>query len=104
MLPYLRETRLDGVEALTPEPMGDLTLEMIKHAVGDRIVCLDLIRAIDFLAGFPVAELLEFVRQAIDLFAPRLVLGISDEISQVGEIEKVEAVSALVDEVCGLAD
>jgi hypothetical protein len=33
----------------------------------------------------------------IDLFAPRLILGISDEISQVGQIEKVEAISKLVD-------
>ena len=104
MLPYLRETRLDGVEALTPEPMGDMTLEMIKGAVGDRIVCLDLIRAIDFLPNFPLAELLDFARKAIDMFAPRLILGVSDEISQVGEIEKIEAISKLVDDVCGLAD
>ena len=104
MLPYLRETRLDGVEALTPEPMGDMTLEMIKAAVGDRMVCLDLIRAIDFLPNFPLGELLEFTRRAIDMFAPRLILGVSDEISQVGEIEKIEAISRLVDDVCGLAD
>ena len=37
------------------------------------------------------------------MFAPQLVLGISDEISQVGEIEKVEAITELVDEICGLA-
>jgi hypothetical protein len=37
------------------------------------------------------------------MFAPKLILGISDEISQVGEIDKVEAVSKLVDDVCGLA-
>ena len=104
MLPYLRETRLDGVEALTPEPMGDMTLEMIKEAVGDHIVCLDLIRAIDFLPNFPLAELLDFARKAIDMFAPRLILGVSDEISQVGEIEKIEAISKLVDDICGLAD
>jgi hypothetical protein len=38
------------------------------------------------------------------MFAPRLILGISDEISQAGEIEKVEAVSELVDDICGLAE
>ena len=104
MLPYLRSTRLDGVEALTPAPMGDMTLEMIKDAVGDEMVVLDLLPAIDFLPGRPVGELLEFARRAIDMFAPRLILGISDEISQVGEIEKVEAVSELVDDICGLAE
>lgn len=104
MLPYLLETRLDGVEALTPEPMGDMTLEQIKDAVKDKMVVLDLIRAIDFLPNFPMSEMLEFTKRIIDMFAPKLILGISDEISQVGEIEKVEAVSELVDKICGLAD
>jgi len=104
MLPYLKETRLDAVEALTPAPMGDMTLEQIKEAVGDTIVVLDLLPAIDFLPNHRTEDLLEFTRRVIDMFAPRLILGISDEISQVGEIEKVEAVGELVDEVCGLPD
>lgn len=104
MLPYLRETRLDAVESLTPEPMGDMTLEMIKEAVGDEMVVLDLLPAIDFLSYRPLNEVLEFTRRVLDMFAPRLILGISDEISQIGEIEKVEAISELVDEFCGLAD
>jgi len=104
MLPYLQETRLDAVEALTPEPMGDMTLEQIKDAVGDEMVVLDLLPAIDFLPYRPLDELLEFTRKVIDMFAPKLILGISDEISQVGQIKKVEAISELVDEICGLAD
>jgi len=104
MLPYLQETRLDGVEALTPEPMGDMTLEMIKQAVGDKLVVLDLLPVIDFLPNHSTEELLDFARRAIDMFAPKLILGISDELSPPGEIEKVEAVSRLVDDICGLAD
>ena len=104
MLPYLHETRLDGVEALTPEPMGDMTLEQIKEAVKDKIVTLDLIPVIDFLPNNPTKKLLDFTRRVIDMFAPRLVLGISDELSPPGRIEKVEAVSELIDKICGLAD
>lgn len=104
LLPYLRDTGMDGVEALPPLPMGDMTLEQIKAAVGDRIVCLDLLPAIHFLSHYSMAETLDFARRVIDMFAPRLILGISDEISQVGEIEKVEAITELVDQVCGLAD
>ncbi len=103
MLPFARQTRLDGLEALTPAPMGDMTLEQIKEAVGDEMVVLDLLRAIDFLPGFPVESLLDFARRVIDMFAPKLILGISDEISEVGEIDKVEAVSELVNDICGLA-
>lgn len=104
MLPYLRDTGLDGVEALPPLPMGDMTLEEIKAAVGDTMVCLDLLPAIHFLSHFTMQECVEFARRVIDMFAPRLILGISDEISQVGEIEKVEAIGEVVDEVCGLAE
>lgn len=107
ILPFLRETHLDAVEALTPEPMGDMSLEMIKQAVGDgpeQIVCLDLLPVIDFLPNCPTAKLLDFAKRVVDMFAPRLILGISDEISQTGEIEKVEAVSELIDKICGLPD
>jgi hypothetical protein len=104
MLPYLLETGLDGVEALPPAPMGDMTLEEIKDAVKDKMVVLDLLPAIHFLSHFSMQECLDFARRVIDMFAPRLILGISDEISQVGEIEKIEAITELVDKVCGLAD
>lgn len=103
ILPFLPDTGLDGVEALTPAPMGDMTLEQIKEAVQDRIVALDLLPAIDFLPDHPLEELLEFTRRVIDMFAPRLVLGVSDEMSQVGQIERIEEISALVDDLCGLA-
>ena len=104
MLPYLIESRLDGVEALTPKPMGDMTLEQIKDGVKNRLVALDLIPVIDFLSYRPLKEVLDFTKRIIDMFAPKLILGISDEISQVGQIEKVEAISELVDKMCGLAD
>jgi len=104
MLPYLRETRLDGVESLTPAPMGDMTLEQMKEAVGDEMIVLDLMPAIDFLPNRPIGEVLDFAQRVLDMFAPKLILGISDEISQVGEIEKVEAISEVVDNFCGLAE
>lgn len=103
ILPYLQESGLDSVEALTPEPQGDISLAEIKAAVGDKLVCLDLVPAIHFLEQYSMQEVLDFTREVIDLFAPRLILGISDEISQTGQIEKVAAISELVDEVCGLA-
>ena len=43
-------------------------------------------------------------RETIHLFAPRLILGVSDELSQRGEIDRIEAISELVDRRCGLAD
>ena len=104
ILPYLAESGLDAVEALTPVPMGDITLEEIKRAVGEKLVCLDLLPAIFFLEQYSTRVLVDFTRRVMEMFAPRLILGISDEISQVGQIEKVEAVSQMVEEICGLAE
>ena len=104
ILKYLKPSGLHAVEALTPEPMGDMTLEMIKEAVGDELVVLDLIPAIFFLPEYPKDKLLEFTDRVIDMFAPKLILGVSDEISQRGEIDRIEAISELVDKRCGLAE
>ena len=104
ILKYLKPSGLQAVEALTPEPMGDMSLEMIKEAVGEKLVVLDLIPAIFFLPEFPKQKLLEFTERVIEMFAPRLVLGVSDEISQRGEIDRIEAISELIDKRYGLAD
>jgi hypothetical protein len=70
---------------------------------GGQLICLDLLPAIHFLPSYTTEEVVAFARKVMDMFAPLLILGISDEISQVGEIEKVEAITELVDSVCGLA-
>lgn len=102
IIPFLQETGMDAVEALTPAPMGDMTLEQIKDAVQDKLVVLDLLSVIEFLPNASTKSLLEFTRKAVDMFAPKLILGISDELSAVGEIEKVEAVTEFLDKTYGL--
>lgn len=104
ILPYLKESGLHGVEALTPAPMCDMTLEEIKQAVGSNMVVLDLIPAIFFLPSFPIKELLSFTEKVIEMFMPRLILGVSDEISPPGEIERIQAISELIDKKFGLAE
>jgi hypothetical protein len=98
LLPYVRETGLDGIEAITPEPQGDVTLEETREALGDRMFLLDGIPAIYFDSTFPVSVLEACARRVIELFAPRLVLGISDEISSTGDVERIRVVGRIVDE------
>lgn len=104
MLPYLQESGVHGVEALPPLPMGDMTLEEIKAAVGDNIVVLDLIPVTHFLEHYSLQECLDFTKRIMDMFVPRLILGVSDEISGVGDINRIEAISELVDKEYGLAE
>ncbi|HPP09345.1 MAG TPA: hypothetical protein PK303_09565, partial [bacterium] len=103
ILPYLKESGLHAVEALTPEPMCDMTLEEIKRATQGMVV-LDLIPAIFFLPSYPLKELLSFTEKVIEMFMPQLILGVSDEISPPGEIEKIEAISEFIDKKFGLPD
>ena len=97
LLPFARETGLDGIEAITPYPQGDVTLEETKAALGDGMFLLDGIPAIFFDHTFTVDTLVECTERLIELFAPRLVLGISDEISSTGDLERVRLVRDIVD-------
>jgi len=98
LLPFARDTGLDGIEAITPRPQGDVTLEETRDALGEEMFLLDGIPAIYFDRTFSERVLADGARRVIDLFAPRLVLGISDEISSTGDIERVRIVGDIVDD------
>lgn len=97
LLPYARVSGLDGIEAITPLPQGDVTLEEVKDALGDDIYLLDGIPAIYFDTTFGTDTLAECTELVIKLFAPHLVLGISDEMSSQGDIERIRLVGDIVD-------
>ncbi len=97
LLRYAKDTGLDGIEAITPQPQGDVTLEEVREALGDDVLLLDGIPAIYFDDIYPLDVLIECAERIIELFAPRLILGISDEISSTGDIERVKIVRDMVD-------
>ncbi|MBC7237751.1 MAG: hypothetical protein H5T69_18065, partial [Chloroflexi bacterium] len=96
LLPYLAEAPFDGIEALTPAPQGDVELEEIAEAIGDKVL-LDGIPAVLFMPQYSLEELMAFVERVVALFAPRLVLGISDELPEGTDesvLERVAMISA----------
>jgi hypothetical protein len=97
LLPYAKDTGLDGIEAITPLPQGDVTLEETKAALGDMFL-LDGIPAIYFDETYSEQTLIGCAKKCIDLFAPHLILGVSDEVSSHGDIERVRLVAEVVDE------
>jgi len=97
ILPYLKELEFDGIEAATPLPQGDVSLEELKEALGDKIL-LDGIPAILFLPEHSEEELKDFATKVLELFSPNLILGISDELPPPAEIERVNLVSKIVDD------
>lgn len=98
LLRYAHATGCDGIEALTPIPQGDVTIEEIKEALGDDMVLLDGIPMTSFLPHEPIEELETTTRKTIELFAPNLILGVSDEPSPVCDIERVRLVAEILKE------
>jgi hypothetical protein len=97
LLPYLAKLPHHGIEAPTPLPQGDVELERLCDAMGEKIM-LDGIPCVHFLPDFPLQELEECVATLLERQAPRLILGISDEISPPGEIERVRRVTQIIEE------
>jgi hypothetical protein len=98
LIRQIRESPFTAIEACTPLPQGDVTLEEIKQALGDKVL-LDGIPAVYFLPSFPIEELIACVKQVVELFYPHLVLGISDELPPDSDIERVRMVGEMVQEM-----
>jgi len=97
LIPLLKETSFDGLEALTPQPQGDVTLEELQEALGDKIL-LDGIPATFFTKSYSYQKLESFTKRLIDYFAPRLIIGVSDEVPPNANIEKVRYISKILED------
>ncbi len=97
ILPFMQETGLDGLECVPPEPQGNVTIEELKHGLRDKVL-IDGIPAIYFLPYVKSYELKTFTNRILDLFAPRIILGISDMLPPDGDIEKVRMIGRMVAE------
>lgn len=98
LLDEIRTSPFDGIEACTPLPQGDVTIAEIKAALGDKVL-LDGIPAIFFLPMYPFEEIAECLKEVVETFYPRLILGISDELPPDGDIERVRRVGEMVQEL-----
>jgi len=85
LLHLFKETGWDGVEALTPKPVGDVTLEEIKRALDDEMVMID---------GIPY---IYFIRSMVRLFGDRLILDVSDELPPGGDVSVIRLVAEIID-------
>ena len=95
LLPFINKSGFDGIEAATPLPQGDVTLEELKDALGDTIL-LDGIPAILFTPQYSYKDLEEFTLKILKMFSPNLILGVSDEVPPSADIEKIRFVSEIV--------
>ena len=97
LLPYIKDTGLDGIEAITPPPQGDVTLREARDALGDKFL-LDGIAALLFDPFYPLKQLRQQAEECLNLFEGQLVLGISDEICGTGSLDRIEYVQEIVND------
>lgn len=95
LLPFFEELPFNGLEALTPEPQGDVTLEEMSNYIGEKIL-LDGIPSILFLPQYSDNYIEEYAMRVLELFSPNLILGVSDELSPNGNICKLEKIRDIV--------
>jgi hypothetical protein len=72
-------------------------MEEAAEALGEMVM-VDGLPAVYFDTTFSEQELVDCTRKMLDLFAPNLILGISDEISTFGEIDRIRTVMDVVDD------
>jgi uroporphyrinogen-III decarboxylase len=90
-LPVIIEAGFDFVEAVTPAPAGDLTLEEIRDITAGRIVVIGGLPGVFFSPQYTKEHFEGFVRQALSAF-PRgrgFVLGVADQVPPDGEFERM---------------
>ncbi|TFG13066.1 MAG: hypothetical protein EU535_05405 [Promethearchaeota archaeon] len=95
LLPYLADLPFDGLEALTPQPQGDVSLEELKDAIGNKIF-LDGIPSILFLPEYSYDYVRDYTEKVLEMFSPNLILGVSDELPPNGDICKVEMIAEII--------
>jgi hypothetical protein len=98
LIHFARETGLDGLECVPPEPQGNVSLEDLRQNMGEMVL-VDGIPATHFLSITSTEELETFVRRLIGIFKPNLIAGISDMMPPDGDIERVKFVGEIIKKV-----
>jgi len=100
LLPFIPELPFDGLEAITFAPQGDVTVDEIRDAIGNKIL-IDGIPSDFFLPVYSTRRLLDVTREVLDAFYPRIILGISDELCPTMDGRRLRLVGDLLESYPG---
>ena len=89
----------DVIEAVTPSPVGDLSLEQMRERVGPGTILWGGLPGVYFTALVSDEAFERFVRQVLETMtgAPRYVLGVADQVPPDGLRRRVTRVGELVE-------
>jgi hypothetical protein len=101
VLDDLRETGVDGIEAITPPPLGDTPLALAREALGPEVTLIGGIDPTQFVGATPekTRDLVEAALSGLD-DTRRTVLG-HEEVHIKADFESVRAIPDVLDELTG---
>ena len=100
LIKLVAETGFDVIEAATPFPSGDMTMEEIAAEItGDTIIWGGL-PGIVFTPNFGEQDFVAHVKSVLEVMRrkPGYVLGVADQVPPDGILERVGSIAALCDE------
>jgi len=100
LLPLINESEIDIIEAFTPSPVGDATLEEALEVLEPHVKVQGGIPATLLCHGCPEPEFEEYVVQTIATAkaSGRVVIGLGDNTPPDADIERLRTISRLVEE------
>ncbi len=91
------EMGIDGADAVTPAPWGDLTPQQCREEAGPKLVLSGGVPPSSFLPDVPLGVLDEQIEAWLDLRrqSPALIIAPGDQLSPDGELERVRRLSEM---------
>lgn len=98
MLPKLADVGFDAVEALTPEPAGDVTVEEMRGlAASDNVILWGGVPGAMFAPPYTHKDMESHVRKTLECWKDTpFVLGVADQVPPAGDIDMVK----MIGEIC----
>jgi uroporphyrinogen decarboxylase len=96
LLPLVRDTGIDVLDGITPEPMNDFGVEELASSLGEGQFAWAGVPSSMFCAAATRQDVIDYARKLIDVLGERLILNVGDQLPPDADISLVEAVTELV--------
>lgn len=99
ILPLMAETCVDCAQSVTPAPVGDVSVEMLRKMAGPDIILWGGLPGAYFSHLYPGKTLRRMALDVIQhhLEDHRFIIGVADQVPPDGDIRRVRMISNLVD-------
>lgn len=100
LIKQVAETGFDVIEAVTPFPSGDMTMEEVAAEITGDTILWGGLPGIVFTPNFGEGEFVSHIKSILQVMRtkPAYVLGVADQVPPDGILERVGSIAALCDE------